>query len=297
MRIRMTPFMLVAPALVMNAQTPAPAPAPNLAQRYAAEQPAIDKLIQEFKPREAMARAEALIPATIPAFDKKDLRSVLESYYRGNILVRVYSLAGKASFCAGYWEKALDYDKKAADFAKQHYEDSKSSLTPAAVNLRSLVDSQKKTLADTTSYVAELKAKPNPDEGDKQQIKMVEDMATDILNNEKWAKTCDDNVEGAKKSMEYYATRPAESEKYIKEEADQLASYHFPNDKVKFVEGAVGNKKFMDQIQDRQMKIQYLHRLNVLDPDNKKVVREIDLLQGKAVAPEKPAKAVGKKKK
>jgi hypothetical protein len=53
------------------------------------------------------------------------------------------------------------------------------------------------------------------------------------------------------------------------------------------VDGIISSAKFMAQFQDKQSKIQYLYRLNVLDPDNKKVLREIDVLQGRAAAESK----------
>jgi hypothetical protein len=267
--------------VTLVAQAPAaPAPAaPSLAQRFSAEQPEVDRLINELKPREALARAEAILPATVEPFNKEDLRGALDSFNRNGILVRAYALAGKAAFASGYWDKALEYDTKARDLAKQNYEDTKSTLGPAAANLRSMIVQNKKTLEESASYIEELKAKPNPDPGDKQQLDLVEGLKSTIISNDKWAKICDDDVEIAKKTMEYFAPRPDETNEWIKKEAEQLASYRFPNNKVKYVDGIISSAKFMAQFQDKQSKIQYLYRLSVLDPDNKKVQREIDVLQ------------------
>jgi hypothetical protein len=264
--------------------SPTPAAAPTLAQRFSVAQPEVDRLINELKPREALVRAETILPATVEPFNKDDLKGALDSFNRNGALIRAYSLAGKAAFASGYWDKALDYDTKAGDLAKQNYEDTKSTLVPAAANLRSMIVQNKKTLEDSASYIEELKAKPNPDPGDKQQLDLVEGLKSTIISNEKWAKICDEDVEMAKKTMDYFAPKADETREWIKKEAEQLASYRYPNNKVKYVDGIISSAKFMAQFQDKQSKIQYLYRLNVLDPDNRKVQREIEVLQGRAAA-------------
>jgi len=305
--------ILALTSVVMLAQAPpAPAPAaqdpaapvapavpaqPFAQQRYVAEQAEIDRLITDMKPREALVRIEALLPTTPEPFDSKDLRGALDSYNRNALLVRAYSLAGKAAFAAGYWEKALEHDRKCSETSKQAYEDAKKYLTAAAANLRSMVEQNKKALEESAAYIEELKAKPNPDPGDKQQLELAEGLKATILSNEKWAKTCDDNVEMSRKTMEYYGPRADETEGWIKKETEQLESYRFPNDKVKYVEGIISSQAFMAQFQDASSKLQYLYRLNVLDPENKKVERAIAVLQGKPVGPEpKQPKPQPKKK-
>lgn len=258
---------------------PATAPAPTLAQRFSVEQPEVDRLITELKPREALVRAESLLPATVEPFNKEDLKGALDSFSRNGTLVRAYGLAGKAAFASGYWDKALAYDTKAGDLAKQNYEDTKSTLGPAAANLRAMIVQNKKTLEESASYIEELKAKPNPDAGDKQQMDLVEGMKATIISNEKWAKICDENVEMSKKTMDYFVPKADETREWIRKETEQLASYRYPNNKVKYVDGIISSAKFMAQFQDKQSKIQYFYRLNALDPDNKKVQREIDVLQ------------------
>ena len=80
----------------------------------------------------------------------------------------------------------------------------------------------------------------------------------------------------------------------FKAEEELLATYKFKNDKVKFVEGVMASKNYFDAYSENQ-KIQALYRLNVLSPDNKAVLRAIEVLQGKA-APEPKAKPTPKKK-
>lgn len=300
MKTRMSTLLPLTSAVALIAQAPAPAPAPaaapgpTLSQRFAAEQPEVDRLLTALKPREALSRAEALLPATPEPFNKDDLKGALDSYNRNGILVRAYALAGRAAQAAGYWDKAVDYQTKARDLAKQNYDDTKATLVPAAANLRSMVVQNKKTLEDSASYIEELKAKPNPDAGDKQQLDLVEGLKTTIISNEKWAKICDDDVEFAKKTMDYFAKAPDDIQNYLKAEAEQLANPPYRNDKAKYVEGIISSAKFMAQFQDKQSKIEYLYRLNVLDPDNKKVLRSIDALQQGRPEPE-PAHG-GKKK-
>jgi len=280
---------------------PVPPPAPPAAtqpfaqQRFMAEQAELDRLITELKPREALARVEAMLPTTPEPFDKKDLKSALDSYQRNAVLVRAYSFAGKAAFAAGYWERALEFDTKSGDVAKQNYEDSKVAFGSAAENLRAAIAQNKQVIDETAKDIEAIKAKANPDPGEKQQLDLVEQTKAVITSNEKWVKICEDNVEACKKTQDYYAPKAAETAEWIKKEAEQLASYKFPNNKVKYVEGIISSAKFMAQFQDKQSKIQYLYRLNVLDPDNKKVEREISVVQGKAVPPETKPKHPGKK--
>ena len=56
----------------------------------------------------------------------------------------------------------------------------------------------------------------------------------------------------------------------------------------------MSSKTFLDQqFTEKAEKVRYLHRLNVLDPSNRKVVREIEQLTGVIIAvtpsEEKPA--------
>jgi len=287
-------------SVVLMAQAPTPAPEaptqPFAQQRFTAEQADLDRLITELKPREALARVEAMLPGTPEPFDKRDLKGAMESYQRNASLIRAYSFAGKAAFAGGYWEKSLEYDTKARDVAKQNYEDSKVAFGAAAANLRAAIAQNKQVIDETAGDIAAIKAKPNPDPGEKQQLDLVEQTKAAIVSNEKWAKICDDNVEACKKIMDYYTPRPDETADWIKKETEQLADYKpFPNNKTKYVEGIISSAKFMSQFQDKQSKIQYLYRLNVLDPNNSKVEREINILQGKAVGPEPkhPAKKKG----
>ena len=59
---RTTSLIFLAPALFAQA----PAPEVSLGQRLRAERPEIDRLIAELQARDALTRAETLLPAQIP---------------------------------------------------------------------------------------------------------------------------------------------------------------------------------------------------------------------------------------
>ena len=287
MRIGSTITLSLVPALVLSAQ------APTLGQKLVAEQPEIEKLLVAMKAREAFARAEALVPASVEPFDKKDAGAAMQSNQRYRVLTAIYTLAGRTAFAAGYWDKALDYQTKALNTSKENAESTKAVLSEYAKALRALMATQQHQIDDTASYIAELKAKPELDAGDKQQIEMVEKIKADIPNNEKYAVYSEKLIEDTAKEAPYYQKVVDATTGYIKDEAKQLEEYKFSNDKAKYVEGIISSAKFMSQFEDKRSKAEYLYRLNVLSPENKKVQKEIDILLGKASA-EAPAK---KKKK
>lgn len=106
--------LMATPALIC-AQTPT-----NLAEAFNRELPAINTLLSQLKAPEALAKAEALIPGTTPAYNTSSLPGLQQSAanYRG--LARIYQAAGNAAACAGDWEKALGYYQKAAGTAKEN---------------------------------------------------------------------------------------------------------------------------------------------------------------------------------
>ena len=61
--------LILIPALVSSFLA-AQDKAPSLADRLKTESPAVDQLLKAFDAKQAMAKAEALIPATKPIFDE-----------------------------------------------------------------------------------------------------------------------------------------------------------------------------------------------------------------------------------
>ena len=74
---------------------------------------------------EARKRAEALLPATMPVFDKKDNGTMVQSCGIFLDLAEAYRLALETSDSAGAWEKALEYAKTARALTSECYADIK----------------------------------------------------------------------------------------------------------------------------------------------------------------------------
>lgn len=123
------PFLFPA-ALVccaLNAQAPA-----NLVETFNREAAAINKLIADLHPQEALAKAESLIPAQKPTFDTSNLNTISQSSsdYRG--LSAIYKACGNAAASTGDWAKALEYYEKALATSREGRDTFKTQATAQA---------------------------------------------------------------------------------------------------------------------------------------------------------------------
>ena len=286
-------LLLCSAALI--AQTPAPI---GLAPELRAALPEAQKLVTELKAREADAKLGGLLPAEIPAWDKTGPQTQFASYTAYREYTYAFFLGAQAADAAGYWEKALERFQKARDIAKINADSVKATFPLIVDYYNTLVTSSKKTLEENADFIKELRAKANPDVGDKQQLDLIKGEEEGIGKNIKSAQVFAGYIESAQKEADYYAKFCVEEEAQIKDQLDQLEKYKFKNDKAKFVEGIMSSKTFLDQqFSEKSEKVRYLYRLNVLDPSSRKVVKEIEQLTGVSLpvpaSDEKPAK--GKK--
>ncbi len=291
------------PAVLM-AQAPAPQAAYNASERFRTEGPALDKLLAEFQYPEALAKAESLLPpdGALPAFEKVKAGGTYASYATYYAIGRLYFNAGRAAQYCGQWEKALEYFTKAKDVAKQNADLSKEAFKEHIANLKQDTLLRKGQLdgnADVIKELREKEAKGTLNAEEKQQMDMVKSMDTGIASNEKWSANFQkavDHAAGEAKAMESY---PGDVKSQIDAQIEDLDKYKFKNDKVKFVEGYMASKPYMDQLRamDKSNALANLYRFRVLSPDNKKVQAEIDRLMGKTVETSAPAKKDKKGKK
>lgn len=289
--------LLIPAALV--AQAPAPQATYNASERYRTDSPAVEKLLAEFQYPEALAKAESLLPpeGAIPAFDKEKAGGAYNSYATYYAIGRLYFNAGRAAQYCGQWEKAQDYFAKALDIAKKNAVATKEALTKHIENLQHDTKLRKGQLdgnADIIKDLREKQGKGTMNEEEKQQMEMVKGLEAGVASNEKWAgnfQKAIDHAAGEAKVLESY---PTDLKTQIEKQAEDLEKYKFKNDKVKFVEGCVSNKAYVESIRAmaKPDALAFFYRLAVLAPENKKVQSEIDRLLGKA--PEPPAKK-GKK--
>lgn len=293
--MRPMPFLVLAtvPAWVLHA----PAQDASLAQRLRTERPEIDRLINELQPREALAKAEALLPAANPPFEKDATKP--QAMYTSHItylaLSQAYHLAFKAANAAGQWEKAAGFIKQAQAASAENYASVKEPFQQIADNSRAMAVRTRNTLKDNEAYIAELRAKKDPDASDKQQLELVEKEKQNILDLDKRAVVFEEFIKTAKADSERYQPYVEYIERQLKDQETQIAEYKAgKGDKGKWVEAVIANPQTYASITEKRDLLAFLLRLNVLDPENKKVLRQIDVVLGKA-APD-PVKKGGKGK-
>lgn len=281
-------LLLTLPALLM-AQDKAPE---TIAQRFRVEAPALDKLLKERDGQAAMTKADALIPATPLVFDKSTPATGLASSAEFSALMAVYSYAGKAALMAGDWEKALQCFQKAEEIAKTNATETALALAPTLEGWRNAVATGKKMMEEGAARKAELKAKAQRDERDEQELKNFEIHENNIRMGPIQVAKIQGSLDGLKSDSEGFFKAIDGVQKSLTEEKENLTK--FKGDKAKYV-AAVYNPKNMALRQKDEDKLNFLVRLQFLDPKNQKVRGEMDRLMGRA--PAVPVKAAKSKKK
>lgn len=291
--IRPSAGLLFVPALLAaQALTPLP-----LGQRLRTEGPEIQGLIAESRAREAWAKAQGLIPEAIPAFDKANAWG---SYTRYRELAQAFFLCSNAALEAGHWEKALDLRQKAAEVAKANHEEAGTAFGAGMASWKTTADEKRGLLKEVEGRLSELRSKPSLESGEKQELELATGIEQDLRQAEKNALILAGASESARKDLDHYGPKVKEVQDLLAEQARQLAEFAFKDDKEKWVEGAITSKTYLDAYPEKKDKLFVLYRLNVLSPENKKVVAEIDRLMGRSPAPDsssKPSKKPGKKRK
>jgi len=144
MRIPAPMFLALVPAALV-AQAPA---TPDYMAVVKEETPKIDELLKAAQPLEALKRAEGLLPATLPTFDKADPRAAMKTSVSFSGLTRLYLLAARAAGQAGEWEKVVELCTKADECARANYEGTRTALTP-------VITAWKDAIAKSNDFIAQ----------------------------------------------------------------------------------------------------------------------------------------------
>jgi len=280
----------------LAAQAPAPvaapaAPAPSLADQIKAQLPAITAL-KKTDPEAALAKAEVLIPALPPAFNRADFGGAQNSVGDYNALTDMYRTAASCADAAGQWEKAKDYAAKAKANAQATYDDAVPPFT-------AFQDTWKKAQADAQKNLDEEASlakveKPTPEQVSRQAFLKQNEAV--FQKNVASGKTMIDAVDARLKDLK---DQPADFDPFIANVTDRLKTEagnidKFKGDKKAFAAAAL---KGADAYKDKDQEVTYLRRLQVLDPSSKTISHKIDVLLGKAKdEPVKPSKPVRHKK-
>nr|WP_320132594.1 hypothetical protein [uncultured Holophaga sp.] len=263
---------------ILVAQAP---DAQSFSQRLRAEAPVIDQLLANARPLDARSKAEGLLPAQAPVWDEANPQTQVTSFYAFKEYVYAYYLASKAADASGDWEKSLEYLQSARNLSQVNA-DKAGVHFPAIISYyKDMAERSRKTLADNADYIKSLQAKANPDAGDLQQLELVKKEGESIEQNATRAQNYGKALEGAKQEAAYYASQVGLRDGEIKALAKSLDEYTFKNDKVKYVEGIMSAKGYLEtQYPDKAARVRFLYRLRTLSPGDRKVLKSLNELTG-----------------
>ena len=274
----------------------AQAPAPSLGERVKTERVTIEQLMADLKFEEARQRAEALLPAARPAFDKTSNQTLVQSSATFLDLAAAYRLATEATDAAGGWEKALEYAKAAQSLAQECYASVKEPFGQTVAYYNQSGVRAKQVLEENDARIKELKSKTVLDPGEKQELELALGVEKEVGESAKWAKFFQTYLDVTKRENEAYDPLVKVMEDKLKSEATQVEEYKpGKGDRLKWVDAVISTPAYLEAQGDKAGKARWLHRLLLLDPANKKIQKQLDLLNGKGPAPVPAKPAKGKK--
>ncbi len=272
------------------------AQAPSLGDRVKTERPAVEQLLAEFKYPEAMKRAEALLPPARPTFDKKDNSTLVQSCAANLDMAEALRLATEAADSAGAWEKALEYARTAKSLANECYAGVKEPFTQTVAYYKQAGARAQQVLDENDARIKELKGKSALDPGERQELDLALGVEKEVVDCAKWMKFFQTYLDVTKRENEAYDPLVKVMEDKLKSEADQIADYKAgKGEKTKWVEAVISTPAYLERFTEKSGKAQWLNRLAVLDPENKKVQHQLDVLSGKVTAPTTKPTKKGKK--
>ncbi len=285
---------LLLPALSASPAGQDPAPAAQasasivpLGQRLKAERPEVDRLLEALQPKEALVKAEALLPATKPLWDNTDPNTQYRSYFVYQDLASVYYLASRAATSAGEWEKGLDYVRKAQSAMQENATLASAAFTKISEAHAAHAERIRTSLKENDALIKGLQSKPVKDAADEQQLGFIEKDRQALQESEKWAKQYLLYADTARKEGARYDPSVRSMEERLKFETTQIADYKPGNgEKVKWVDAIVSNPSYLTtNFPEKQARFEFLCRLAVLDPANPKVGTAMDVELGKVPPP------------
>ena len=197
MRLLTLSTLTVLPAALV-AQAPV-----NFSEQLKTEQPVIESLLKALKPKEAFAKAQALIAVERPAYNTKDLNTVAQSMYVWRDLMSAHFLAAKSAFASGELEKGGDILQKALTLAK----DNKAAFIAGA---QPTLDTWKGPEVEAKTFLAEKPAK-------------IQELNDDIAKVEKELTNLDAIKKMSKAEKNALAARQTKAQAEV-EEKNQLES-------------------------------------------------------------------------
>ena len=273
-------------SVLLSAALLAQAPAPSLGDRVKAERPAVEQLLADLKHTEALKRAEALLPATRPTFDKKDNSTLVQSCAANLDMAEALRLAAEAADASGSWEKALEYARTAKSLANECYAGVKEPFTQTVAYYKQAGLRAQQVLDENDARIKELKGKSALDPGERQELDLALGVEKEVVDCAKWMKFFQTYLDVTKREDGAYDPLVKVMEEKLKSEADQIADYKAgKGEKTKWVEAVISTPAYLERFPEKAGKAQWLNRLAFLDPENRKVQHQLDVLNGRTVAP------------
>ena len=296
---RLALTILLAPGL-LQAQAPAPAAtaaqAITFSQGFKAGKPEVERLMTAFAFKEAYAKAQSLLPTANPAFDSSSVNGVHTSCWNWIEAGQAYTLAFRGAESAGQWEKGMEYIAKALEIAKENQAKGLAPLTEQMDYWKKKADGAKSMLDANADAIKELKAKTKVEDYEVESLERVKAWDKDFADGDKWSKFFKYDLDMSARDVDYYQKLSEMMDKRIKSQQEEIEAYKpHPGDKKHWVEAVIATHSYLDSIPDRGDKIALLCRLSVLDPENSKVLHELDVQLGKA-SPDRKAAPAKKKK-
>lgn len=259
----------------------------SLSQRLKAERPEVDRLLEALQPAEALAKAEALLPATAPTWDNTDGNSQYRSWTLLPDYASAYYLASRAAVAAGQWEKALEHLKKAQAILKDNAAQAEAAFPKIANAYMQRAQMAQDALDARAGYTANIRARNNPNEEEKAHLAKVVEHEKVRAENEKWAKNFLGFAEMAKKDATRFDASVKTLEDRLKAEETQIAEYKAgKGEKSKWVDAIVSTPDYLStSFPEKRARFEFLCRLAVLDPSNVKVSDAKDIELGKTPPP------------
>lgn len=286
--MRALALLCLAPALV------AQAPAPSLEATVNAKKAAIEGMVLT-DPMGALAQAQALAPASAPAFDKSSPVAVDRSRKETMAYMNALFLLGRTQRVTGDFEKAMATYALAAEAAKAAKVDTQAGLQPSIDAWKAAEEKSKTALEAGKARMDELNAKP-ADQRTPDEVKELENFKIHIDNVARAPKVIA-QLSGIASDWDAYVKAAQNNveimDKRLKSEAEDRAQPGFKGSLKLYIDRAIKDV-MANATLDKESKLTFFARMLKLDPAHKQAHHRLDVELGKAV--DKPEPAAGKKK-
>ena len=267
----------------------------TLTQRLRASEGEIQKLTEAMDSKAALAKLEALIPATKPVFAKGSPKVGLDSSQEYSTLMAIYGQAAKAAISSGDWEKGKTDLEKAQDVARENSAETTGVITPLIEMWKKAMEGSKKALEEGAERRKALDANDKRTEEEQRELNNFKIHDNNLVNGPKAIAALQSTLDGLKSDAAGFEVAISSIDKKIKEEAELMVK--FKGDKAAYVKAVLANKANLAGIEKPVDKVAWLNRMLHLSPSNAVAAKQRDILLGKAPAePEKKKTSKSKKK-